>query len=117
MVRRLVRADDLDAELKPQVGALHYGFACALLTWARERAEANDTSAVEVTLAAIGLLDPPRRFTNEIHRVRRDVPLPDNTRHLADHVHGIAKSNGGSDAHVYALFQCIAELEKWAQGN
>jgi hypothetical protein len=102
--------DEIEAALKPQVKAMHHAFGCALLTWANELARAGDASGAELALAALGLLDPPGHFTNEVHRFRRQAPLTDNARHLADHIHAIAARGGGSDAQVYALFQAIGEL-------
>ncbi len=104
------RLEDIEAALKDQVIAMHYAFATALLRRCRELAVAGDSQGVERMLGALGVLDPPRYFTNDLHTFRVDVPLSDDARHLADHIYGIAKAQGGSDAQVHALFQCIDEL-------
>jgi hypothetical protein len=109
--------EEVEEALKPQVKAMNYAFGCALLTWAREQMLTGDTGGVERALAALGLLDPPRYFADDLHRFKRETPLPDNARHLTDHIHRIAKSNGGADAQVYALFQCIDELQRHDQGG
>lgn len=104
------RLEELEEALKPRVQVMHYAFGCALLTWARELALDGDTAGVERALAALGLLDPPRYFADDIHRFERETPLADNARHLAHHIRRIAKSHGGADAGVYALTQCADEL-------
>jgi hypothetical protein len=109
--------EEIEEALKLRVQAMHYAFGCALLSWARELMLAGDTVGVERALAALALLDPPRYFADDLHRFKRETLLPDNGRHLADHIHRIAKSNGGADAQVYALFQCIDELQQYEQGG
>jgi hypothetical protein len=102
--------EDLEAALQPLAVAIHYAFAAALLTWAQELAHVRDHVTVARALAAIGVLDPPRHFTKELHSFREKAPLSENARQFADYIHGIARSHGGSDAVIYAVFQCIDEL-------
>lgn len=104
--------EELEEALKPRVPVMHYALGCALLTWARELFSSADTVGVERALATLGLLDPPRYFAEDIHRFKRETQLSDDARHLADHIHRMAKSNGGADACVYALSQCIDELQQ-----
>lgn len=102
--------DDIEAALKPQVLAMHFAFGAALLSWARELAEAGNAKGVERALGALGVLDPPGHFTKDVRWFIGNVPLSSDARLLADHIHRIAASKGGSDATVHALVQCIDEL-------
>lgn len=109
--------EQMEEALMPQVKAMHYAFGCALLTWARELTRTGDTLGTEHALAALGLLDPPRYFADDVHHFQRQTPLSEDARHLAGHVQRMAKSRGGVDAQVYALFQCISELQDFERGR
>jgi len=103
--------EDLAQRMRPLVPAIHTAFAQGVLLFLQKHGDRLGPKGVQCGLTAVGLLDPPRFFTRDIHRFKKTQRLDDDALRAADLIHDIANAGGSSDADLNGVAQCVQELK------
>jgi hypothetical protein len=97
-------------KLRPLVPAVHLAFAQGILLFVDQRGKTLGQAGLQRALAAIGLLDPPRHFTKDIHRFKQAHRHEPVVSAISDLIHGIA-DGGRPEPSLSGVLQCIRELK------